>query len=77
MTSWPLTFSDRFDYSQFNNIRFPLTLSTEVDKQILIRPSLDAGSTLCIFQRSYANLLGLENGRSALIAIPRAFTAGV
>jgi hypothetical protein len=51
VTSWPLTFSDRFDHSRFNSIRFPLTLSTAVDNEILIRPQLDTGSTFCIFQR--------------------------
>jgi hypothetical protein len=63
VTSWPLTFSDRFDYSRFNSIRFPLTLSTAVDNEILIRPQLDTGSTFCIFQRPYADLLGLETER--------------
>jgi hypothetical protein len=58
--SWTLPFTDRFNYSGFNDIRFPLTLSSAVDKQILIRAQLDTGSTLCVFQRAYADLLGLE-----------------
>ena len=60
MISWRLAFTDRFNYSGFNDIRFPLTLSSAGDKQILIRAQLDTGSTLCVFQRASADLLGLE-----------------
>jgi len=60
VTEWTLRFSDRFDYSRFSNVRVPITLSSSLDKQILIRAQVDTGSTFCIFQRLYADMLGLD-----------------
>src|SRR5215472_11466639 len=63
VTSWRLVFSHRFDYSRFNNIRVPLTIYSDLDNQLLLRPQLDTGSTFCVFQGQYADLLGLEAER--------------
>ena len=65
MTEWTLSFSDRFDYSSFSNVRVPVTLSSSLDKQILIGAQVDTGSTFCIFQRVYGDMLGLDTEAGA------------
>ena len=63
MNSWQLTFSNRFDYGAYDDIVLPITLSSDLATQILVRPKLDTGSTFCVFQRLYADLLGLDAER--------------
>jgi hypothetical protein len=65
VTPWRLEFSDRLDYSRDNNLSFALTLSLGPDNQVLIRPQLDTGSTFCVFQRQYAELLSLKTEQGA------------
>ncbi len=60
MNPWRLSFSDGFDYSHFSDILFPVTISAGLDKQVLVRAKLETGSTFCVLQRRYADLLGLE-----------------
>jgi hypothetical protein len=60
VTLWRLEFSDRLDYSRYESLGFALTLSLGPDNQILIKPQLDTGSTFCVFQRQYAEILGLR-----------------
>ena len=61
MTFWRLTFSDRFDYSSPSGISIPIALSSAIDNQVVLRPPLDTGSTYCVFQPLYAELLGLRS----------------
>lgn len=60
MNSWRLTFSNRFDYGADDDIVLPITLSSDLATRILVRPKLDTGSTFCVFQQLYADLLGLD-----------------
>ena len=63
MNAWQLGFSDRFDYGAYDDIVLPITLSSDLANQVLVRPKLDTGSTFCVFQRLYADLLGLDMER--------------
>jgi len=60
VTTWQITFSDRFNYSQYDDLIFPIALSSDIQTQILVRVKLDTGSTFCVFQPSYAELLEIE-----------------
>jgi predicted aspartyl protease len=60
VNGWQLTFSERFDYSRFNDIVLPLTLSSDKANQILLRAKVDTGSTFCVFQRRHADLLNID-----------------
>ena len=60
MNSWQLSFSSRLDYGAYDNVAIPLALSAGRANRILMRAKLDTGSTFCVFQRLYADLLGLE-----------------
>ena len=46
MNGWQLTFSERFEYSRFNNIVLPLKLSNDKANQILLTAKVDTGSFL-------------------------------
>jgi aspartyl protease len=60
VNGWQLTFSERFEYSGFNNIVLPLKLSSDKANQILLTAKVDTGSTLCVFQRRYGDLLNID-----------------
>ncbi len=60
MNGWQLTFSGRFEYSRFNHIVLPLKLSSDKANQILLTAKVDTGSTLCVFQRRYGDLLNID-----------------
>lgn len=57
---WQLYFSERFDYSRFNDITLPIKLSSDKANQILLRAKVDTGSTFCVFQHRYADLLKID-----------------
>lgn len=57
---WQLYFSERFDYSRFNDITVPIKLSSDKANQILLRAKVDTGSTFCVFQRRHADLLSID-----------------
>lgn len=69
MSEWQLSFTGRIDYSGYDDLIFPITLSSDSDSQVIVRVKLDTGSTFCVFQRHYAELLGLdvESGSQQLI----------
>lgn len=46
MNGWQLSFSERFDYSRFNDIVLPVKLSSDKANQILLRAKVDTGSTV-------------------------------
>lgn len=60
MNGWQLSFTERFDYSRFNDIVLPLNLAADEDNQILLRAKVDTGSTFCVFQRRHADLLNID-----------------
>jgi len=45
VNSWQLAFSNRFDYGAYDDIVLPITLSSNISNQVLIRPKLDV--TIC------------------------------
>jgi Aspartyl protease len=57
---WQLSFAARVDYSGYGDLIFPLALSSDINNRVVVRAKLDTGSTFCIFQRHYADLLGLD-----------------
>jgi predicted aspartyl protease len=60
VNGWQLSFSERFDYSRFNDIVLPVKLSSDESNQILLRAKVDTGSTFCVFQRRHADLLNID-----------------
>lgn len=60
-----LSFTDLIDYSDYGDLAFPLAISADSGNQVIVRAKLDTGSTLCVFQRRYAELLGLDVENSA------------
>jgi hypothetical protein len=60
VTLWQLGFSDRVDYGSYGDLIFPLSLSTGISNRVIVRAKPDTGSTFCVFQRRYAELLGLN-----------------
>ena len=60
MSLWQLGFTARLDYSGYGDLIFPLTLSSAINNRVVVRVKLDTGSTFCVFQRRYADLLGLD-----------------
>lgn len=60
MSDWDLRFTERFDYAGYDDISLPIILSSDIGSHVLVRPKLDTGSTFCVFQRRYADLLGLH-----------------
>jgi hypothetical protein len=70
VSDWLLTFSERSRYADDEEgITFELFLSSDISARYSVDAKLDTGSTFCIFQRRYAELLGLdvENGMAQRI----------
>jgi len=57
---WQLSFVERIDYSGYGDLIFPVSLSSDTNRQVVVRVKLDTGSAFCVFQRRYAELLGLD-----------------
>jgi predicted aspartyl protease len=75
---WQLGFAARVDYSGYGDLIFPLSLSSDINSRVIVRAKLDTGSTFCVFQRRYAELLGLdvESGTAQRIrTVTGSFTA--
>jgi len=60
VSEWQLRFTGRIDYSGYDDLIFPISLSADSGNQIIVRVKFDTGSTFCVFQRRYAELLGLD-----------------
>ena len=61
MSNWLLTFSERYRYADDEEgITFELLLSSDISARYPVDAKLDTGSTFCVFQRRYADLLGLD-----------------
>ena len=56
-----LTFDEKHDYSQSTvGIELPIFLQTNPENPISTEVKLDTGSTYCVFQRKYGELLGID-----------------
>lgn len=64
MNEWFLDFSDRVDYSKYDEITVEVFLSSSSSTHVAVEAKVDTGSKFCIFQPRYASLLGfvLEAG---------------
>lgn len=60
MNSWQLSFSERLNYSDDEEITIPVYLYSDFVTRVQVHAKVDTGSTFCVFQRYYADLLGLE-----------------
>ncbi|HZS04659.1 MAG TPA: retropepsin-like aspartic protease [Blastocatellia bacterium] len=61
MNDWILAFSERFQYADSEEgISFGILISSDRSIHFPINAKLDTGSTFCVFQRRYAELLGLD-----------------
>jgi hypothetical protein len=61
VSDWTLAFSERFHYAdEEEGITFEVLLSSDISLRFPIDAKLDTGSTFCVFQRRYAELLGLD-----------------
>lgn len=62
MTAYRLDFSYRHSYAYQSAITLPVTLSSDIDVYVDFSAKLDTGSTFCIFEKKYADWLGLNPG---------------
>lgn len=61
MSNWLLAFSECFRYADDEEgITFEIMLSSDAATRYPADAKLDTGSTFCVFQRRYAELLGLD-----------------
>lgn len=69
MSVWNLSFSELVYPDNLQGISIEIILSLGTDLPIAAEVKLDTGSTFCIFQRHYGELLGLEieNGDPEII----------
>jgi hypothetical protein len=60
-----MSFQTRRDYGKESAITIPIALYSDMTTHILVRAKIDTGSDLCVFQKSYSFLLGLnlEDGK--------------
>jgi hypothetical protein len=75
VTSYTLDFSRRHSYASQSGIAIPITLISDIDTQVDFSAKLDTGSTYCVFERRYADWLGLDpaSGVATKIAIATGF----
>ena len=60
MSEFSLDFSDRIDYSGYDEVIVEIFVANGPGTQIAIDAKVDTGSRLCIFQPQYASLLELN-----------------
>ena len=65
MSQFRFSFAHRIGYSGHSDIVVPLAFSSDSEFFFPVDAKLDTGSTFCIFQRNFADILGLnlERGR--------------
>ena len=59
MTGYRLEFPQRHSYASEPAITVPITILSDIDNYVDFSANLDTGSTYCIFQKKYADWLGL------------------
>lgn len=62
MSEFSLDFSDRVDYSGYDEVTVEIFIANGPGIQIAIDAKVDTGSRFCIFQPQYANLLDISLG---------------
>jgi hypothetical protein len=56
-----LSFQSKYDYSNSRlGIEVPIVLTTGGSRSVRLRAKLDTGASFCIFQREYAEQLGID-----------------
>jgi hypothetical protein len=60
VTGYPLDFPHRHSYDLDSAIAVPVLLLSDINTYVDFSAKLDTGSTYCIFQRKYADWLGLN-----------------
>lgn len=60
MSEFSLGFSDRLNYSSYDEITVEILLSSGLETHVAIDAKVDTGSKFCIFQPRYAFLLGFD-----------------
>lgn len=61
VNGWLLTFSEQFRYADDEEgITFEIYLSSDLSNHIPVDAKFDTGSSFCIFQRAYGDLLGID-----------------
>ena len=60
MNTWQFFFAKRVSYGAESSIVIPISLSSDTGNIVQVRASLDTGSTFCVFQRHFAELLELD-----------------
>ena len=61
MSKWTLAFAERLKYpDNQQGINLDVVLSLGATLPLAVSVKLDTGSTLCVFQRRYAEMLGLD-----------------
>ena len=61
MNDWSLSFSERLEYpDNLQGINLKIIISSDRNFPVAANVKLDTGSSLCVFQPFYAEMLGLE-----------------
>ena len=60
MSQYHFAFAHRVNYTQYPEIVVPLAISSDSVNYFPVDAKLDTGSTFCVFQRDFADMLGLE-----------------
>jgi predicted aspartyl protease len=61
VSDWRLAFSERYRYADDEEgITFEILIASDLAARYPVDAKLDTGSTFCVFQRRYAELLGLD-----------------
>ncbi len=60
MSAWIIGFTDRLDYSEYDEITIEIFLSGTSSTPIAVAAKVDTGSKFCILQPRYATVLGFE-----------------
>ncbi len=55
-----LAFRARYNYSRSGAIELPIELRANAARSVRLRAKVDTGAAFCIFQRDYADLLGID-----------------
>ncbi len=62
VTEYRQLYTHRHHYDSSNAITVPVTLSSDKKLHVDLLGKLDTGSSFCIFEKAYADLLGLDPG---------------
>jgi len=60
MSRYQFSFSELISYKSSPDITLPIALYTDISFSVPIAAKLDCGSTFCVFQRKFGEMLGLD-----------------